>query len=165
MTHKGCYASEYFNPRTSCEVRQYADIMITEAYTVFQSTHLIRGATQKGVITWQLRLTFQSTHLIRGATQAVGIEAQYIEFQSTHLVKGATADCEVCEEICEISIHAPHARCDWTSSCTGTWLLNFNPRTPMRGATWLIARCVAVCHTISIHAPRMRCDCFAIRKL
>ena len=67
MTHKGCYASEYFNPRTSHEVRQYADIMITEAYTVFQSTHLIRGATQ-----------------------AVGIEAQYIEFQSTHLMQGAT---------------------------------------------------------------------------
>ena len=157
MTYKGCYASEYFNPRTSYEVRQYADIMMTEAYTVFQSTHLIRGAT----LGQSLRTSVSRS------------------FQSTHPMWGATADCEVCEEICEISIHAPHTRCDPGRRIEAPALCHFNPRTPygvrpthlaiihfhqfqsthlMRGATSdTIVKVVILC-PISIHAPRMRCD-------
>ena len=57
----------HFNPRTSCEVR-LPPTAARHSPSVFQSTHLMRGATAFRR-TWKLHwYTFQSTHLMRGAT-------------------------------------------------------------------------------------------------
>ena len=94
-----------FNPRTSCEVRQYARVFLF-LQVQFQSTHLMRGAT---LLTTSARQTdlFQSTHLMRGAT-GIGIDF----FNKYH-----------------ISIHAPHARCDCWLKRAAEELAYFNPRT------------------------------------
>ena len=104
-----CY--NYFNPRTSCEVRHISvDDMLLK--TVFQSTHLVWGATFLLLFRAPMRI-FQSTHLVWGATYNViggymhalyfnprtscEVRHQYLKkiengqgFQSTHLVWGAT---------------------------------------------------------------------------
>ena len=48
--------SNYFNPRTSCEVR-LAIICFTKS-SLFQSTHLMRGATRRSWIYQRIRLHF-----------------------------------------------------------------------------------------------------------
>ena len=56
----------HFNPRTSFEVRlRHFSVMVCNK--IFQSTHLIRGATEKSIGEGANK-KFQSTHLIRGAT-------------------------------------------------------------------------------------------------
>ena len=87
-----------FNPRTSCEVRRAA-LLCTDSEGVFQSTHLVWGAT------WKTNTTDWSHW-----------------FQSTHLVWGATTISAFWWSMKTISIHAPRVRCDqdaWRSS----WLL------------------------------------------
>ena len=124
---------KHFNPRTSCEVRQYISNNV-ELKRAFQSTHLVWGATkisQKG----NRRRTFQSTHLVWGATLMPGgiftvdqyfnprtscevrqrnssSKPLYKKFQSTHLVWGATRTGYFPFQNKHISIHAPRVRCD-----------------------------------------------------
>ena len=90
-TKKNQIASvKYFNPRTSCEVRP-STFLFTSPVTVFQSTHLVWGATPFLKIVTPAQIKFQSTHLVWGATTptTAPIHAP-ITFQSTHLVWGAT---------------------------------------------------------------------------
>ena len=56
----------------------------------FQSTHPVRGATFRRVVT-EVARQFQSTHPVRGATRG-GCSSilAVIRFQSTHPVRGAT---------------------------------------------------------------------------
>ena len=56
----------------------------------FQSTHLLRGATQAFYHAARFG-KFQSTHLLRGATQKDVHIQSALRFQSTHLLRGATA--------------------------------------------------------------------------
>ena len=117
-----------FNPRTSCEVRPSAGYTKTTTETIFQSTHLLRGATKDGYI---LRTSkrFQSTHLLRGATFSIVKNTTVKTFQSTHLLRGATTAWRCDEDRRNISIHAPLARCDRQSGGNGRSVKNFNPRT------------------------------------
>ena len=59
-----CYQN--FNPRTSCEVRHILRHKVNAKH-IFQSTHLLRGATDY-TFQPQRNFQFQSTHLLRGAT-------------------------------------------------------------------------------------------------
>ena len=140
-----------FNPRTPCGVRhekKSTDAVIKE----FQSTHPMRGATGgAGIVKIRLPISihaphagcdllcednyspdclFQSTHPMRGATVAYIRVSTLEQFQSTHPMRGATylyaagAACEC------ISIHAPHAGCDRSGTCSARNPEHFNPRTP-----------------------------------
>ena len=94
-----------FNPRTSCEVRLY-----------YHHHHLNRGL-------------FQSTHLMRGATNISTNNLFTTTFQSTHLMRGATDAGKALARQIDISIHAPHARCDWVWRRQWNLRYDFNPRT------------------------------------
>ena len=95
----------------------------------FQSTHPLRGATsacrQSGTCT-----IFQSTHPLRGATRRQHHHLQQKRFQSTHPLRGATMDADIAGCVGGISIHAPLAGCDRSSSSATASASDFNPRTP-----------------------------------
>ena len=103
--------------------------------SVFQSTHLLRGATLPSRPYSACSRKFQSTHLLRGATH----------FDVRRFAQAA------------ISIHAPLARCDpaGRSPCRARW--HFNPRTSCEVRRGIVFLSLAVC-MISIHAPLARCD-------
>ena len=141
-----------FNPRTPCGVRrqnrQGPPLLIS-----FQSTHPMRGATGLPVICRIGSLEFQSTHPMRGATSdliRLTLIKEYFNprtpcgvrpcknnrhhaiggFQSTHPMRGATVpDVTINPPVC-ISIHAPHAGCDFLKSIPPSGKPYFNPRTP-----------------------------------
>ena len=70
------------------------------ASLIFQSTPLIRGATEQE-LNRKLLTVFQSTPLIRGATgQRFARKSVNTEFQSTPLIRGATAKSDkFCESL------------------------------------------------------------------
>ena len=100
-----------FNPRTPCGVRRRLGATAGARHTIsihaplagcdgalisrhlcdgiFQSTHPLRGATQKATITAPSNL-FQSTHPLRGATATARARRGRMQFQSTHPLRGAT---------------------------------------------------------------------------
>ena len=75
--------------------------------TVFQSTLLMRGATERQKRRAEEARKFQSTLLMRGATRNAGSEASRAP---------------------QISIHAPHARSDTACAHSATRASHFNPR-------------------------------------
>ena len=106
----GRYCNPRFNSRTSCEVRLEAQakeiehlvsthaplarcdastLIWTARTTTFQLTHLLRGATKKGLAICAEDM-FQLTHLLRGATDLCFTGVRAYEFQLTHLLRGAT---------------------------------------------------------------------------
>ena len=117
--HAGCdrwyscriFPHPNFNPRTSYEVRQYIIHMLVCV------------------------APFQSTHLMRGATYIIQMFVCTCPFQSTHLMRGATRRFEPYGKGCEISIHAPHARCDQEVKTMKKSKHLFQPTHLMRGAT------------------------------
>ena len=102
--------------------------------SMFQSTHLLRGATRYFLrdggpssrfnprTSCEVRLNvninrasapeFQSTHLLRGATAYNFLQGYGVMFQSTHLLRGATTYGIAPYPGRDVSIHAPLARCD-----------------------------------------------------
>ena len=119
--------------------------------SMFQSTHLLRGATRYFLrdggpssrfnprTSCEVRLNvninrasapeFQSTHLLRGATSSHTWFSSVDPFQSTHLLRGAT-DCRYPIRIqFHVSIHAPLARCDRPARTGRRETAGFNPRT------------------------------------
>ena len=147
--------------------------------TIFQSTHLLRGATESfgrlchvGRISIHAPLTrcdlmkasssmgfsiFQSTHLLRGATYQRGFGHDLEEFQSTHLLRGATGSYALTNPPCLISIHAPLTRCDRVFLPHPQHPSYFNPRTSYEVRPEEV-REAARAVDISIHAPLTRCD-------
>ena len=142
--------SSYFNPRTSCEVRQ--NIRIARfLFLIFQSTHLVWGATSAAKqmreiadisihaprvrcdadwfdfyfhpIHFNPRTSCEVRHSISSSLYAYAI------FQSTHLVWGATKDVMGFSASLSISIHAPRVRCDYFFLQFFKRHDNFNPRT------------------------------------
>ena len=122
-----------FNPRTSCEVRRIITLGAGET-AVFQSTHLVWGATDKVTRLVRIWKYFnpRTSCEVRLDTLTVTVYAD--KFQSTHLVWGATVNIWFDYPIHLISIHAPRVRCDGKSRLRGIYRF------------------------ISIHAPRVRCD-------
>ena len=124
-----------------------------ETRTIFQSTHLVWGATklqwvmQQRCINFNPRtscevrrrisrvqlalLLFQSTHLVWGATpNCVRFVRNIHIFQYTHLVWGATTCYRFCiPHPVFISIHAPRVRCDTGKRSCYQRGHHFNPRT------------------------------------
>ena len=90
-----------------------------------------------------MQAQFQSTHLIRGATdlRMRPCMAPAQVFQSTHLIRGATPGCADGFDQLLISIHAPHSRCDRYCHRRSPPAPNFNPRTSfeVRRCDWLNA--------------------------
>src|SRR5699024_1035419 len=85
-------------------------------------------------------------------------------FQSTHLMRGATKGANALMWLVDISIHAPHARCDSKWSRSLSCVLSFQSTHLMRGATLQrLASDLAL--SISIHAPHARCDSKFAQKL
>ena len=102
-------------------------------YSLFQSTLLMRGATDRrhervhailfqstllmrGATNWDSAMMaqekFQSTLLMRGATVSLPSSGCALIFQSTLLMRGATQAGQGQAVGAQISIHAPHARSD-----------------------------------------------------
>ena len=104
-------------------------------FSLFQSTHPARGATNVIIEQEQGLLTFQSTHPARGATGAV-----------THRMG-----------VAEISIHAPREGCDRL-----LWMLllptQISIHAPREGCDGQPGLAFLGGHGISIHAPREGCD-------
>ena len=99
----------------------------------FQSTHPVRGATQRPDVPPEKRLI--SIHAPREGCDRMNACCTSTKlFQSTHPVRGATG---------------------WASP-TNKRIWNFNPRTP--GGVRQDASINALRLTISIHAPREGCD-------
>ena len=173
-----CCKRRYFNPRTSCEVRRSYLATPRISSEAFQSTHLLRGATEswranRGEFTYFNPRTSCEVRPQAGCSQCGnqyfnprtscevrprsssantahkyfnprtscevrqhprGRPADFrhfnprtscevrqpaklsliaiILFQSTHLLRGATEDGRCIDGFCDISIHAPLARCD-----------------------------------------------------
>ena len=123
----------------------------------FQSTLLMRGATQAGGKLLRHR-EFQSTLLMRGATAwAESSGSPDSVFQSTLLMRGATRRLKEVRAVFKISIHAPHARSDARSRKPYSLALNFNPRSSCEERHDKIADVNELAY-ISIHAPHARSD-------
>ena len=120
--------------------------------SLFQSTHLLRGATYPGQLIVALTSVFQSTHLLRGATiftlslsaiirhfnprtsyevrpAPFSASVSVFLFQSTHLLRGATSHRQPSPHNIYISIHAPLTRCDLQIFAYLATYIYFNPRT------------------------------------
>ena len=145
------YAANNFNPRTPCGVRPRQN-MDSRTVVTFQSTHPLRGATCAAgltqaalaisihaplagcdtslALTLAVRMAFQSTHPLRGATLTTSVQMVRQRFQSTHPLRGATYGCGPEADWLQISIHAPLAGCDRSTSRRTHSPRNFNPRTP-----------------------------------
>ena len=124
---------------------------------LFQSTHPMRGATCNLFYKNCGHCIFQSTHPMRGATHVSAYATIQRGFQSTHPMRGATLFVIVVLVQIKISIHAPHAGCDFVILSCCSQRLNFNPRTPcgVRQADWTPN---VSTDEISIHAPHAGCD-------
>ena len=76
---------------------------------------------------------------MRGATEPALNKGTKCTFQSTHPMRGATIPSANSATIPDISIHAPHARCDGWFNLYGINGKKFQSTHPMRGATLTMA--------------------------
>ena len=140
-----------FNPRTSYEVRLIV-VLYPLHHVLFQSTHLIRGATHcRSVSVASCLISIHAPHarcdfspanlddvvIISIHAPPCGVrhcddafDTYSARFQSTHLMQGTTEPVIVHVSQQIISIHAPHTRCDNIVGGIESFLANFNPRTP-----------------------------------
>ena len=127
-------STQNFNPRSSCEERQYCCGNCKRAYYNFNP-----------------RSSCEERRRITSRRRCDGI------FQSTLLMRGATVYKILQDNTKIISIHAPHARSDWTCWQHWTGCLDFNPRSSCEER---LAEDVNGFTTpdISIHAPHARSD-------
>ena len=146
----------YFNPRTSCEVRRYIECPFCKEF-VFQSTHLVWGATLTSESfdqTWQI-----SIHAPR-----VRCDRIFLMKTTLYMYFNPRTSCEVRLDSVGamiydifISIHAPRVRCDKNFSPMQTIRWQFQSTHLVWGATNAYIRPYGAVY-ISIHAPRVRCD-------
>ena len=205
LTHRRRAGHPRANRRTSdrpsfCGVRPSCSRVIMSCH-IFQSTHPLRGATRRSGGDRVLPLISIHAPLAGCDLQArqglpafrdfnprtpcgVRLETRMrvskpIKFQSTHPLRGATITRTPARRGHGISIHAPLAGCDFSSTRTAAAPRHFNPRTPcgvrqstilsisrllefqsthpLRGAT-SVQRSPRNRNTISIHAPLAGCD-------
>ena len=140
----------YFNSRTSCEVRHIVFIGANCAFisthaplarcdptacarpstsSLFQLTHLLRGATYRENPMDTRDLNFNSRTSCEVRLYRHWIQPYIRKFQLTHLLRGATGISTVQTSRAEISTHAPLARCDVLAALAGAVTANFNSRT------------------------------------
>ena len=102
-----------FNPRSSCEERLESALSQFNMQTISIHAPHARSDIMPFKIMAVLTI-FQSTLLMRGATQLRLSIIMVLLFQSTLLMRGATCHLNHLHEVIIISIHAPHARSDMT---------------------------------------------------
>ena len=170
--------AKYFNPRTPCGVRHCLP-PLSQYPAIFQSTHPLRGATEKYQEGYSYHEKFQSTHPLRGATRWIlrcrihykyfnprtpcGVRPRHdrraicgMRFQSTHPLRGATPlPCQLFYQKQFQSTHPLRGATE--STVTVIVALKFQSTHPLRGATAPRGRCNADI-LISIHAPLAGCD-------
>ncbi len=132
--------SSGFNPRPSCEGRRECVGSWRRALCVsihaphargdsisffdlnyeltFQSTPLMRGATSNPTACADARSSFNPRPSCEGRRLAESVSSTSDKFQSTPLMRGATRGWGRAGTCVRVSIHAPHARGDLTSSPT-----------------------------------------------
>ena len=146
----------HFNPRTPCGVRQRRCKLRT-ANGAFQSTHPMRGATQRHIVLCRRNSNFNprtpcGVRLCgRGASRAAGLISIHAPHAGCDMGVDVTpvkiyisihaphAGCDNLSGIVEISffisIHAPHAGCDRINGSAQSSPSGFQSTHPMRGAT------------------------------
>ena len=121
-----------FNPRPSCEGRRRlcrgGDLM-----SLFQSTPLMRGATQRSVLLDRPGEYFNPRPSCEGRQWHLKSTNIQKIFQSTPLMRGATEAARSNDGVARISIHAPHARGDFTGGQAQFPSQYFNPRPSCEG--------------------------------
>ena len=123
----------YFNPRTSCEVRH--NRIWKEVWRwLFQSTHLVWGATRSVSRWWLKKSNFNPR--------------TSCEVRPVNTAEYGTA--------VPISIHAPRVRCDITRP-NGETEYAISIHAPRVRCDFAFVFYFLFC-IISIHAPRVRCD-------
>ncbi len=130
----------YFNPRTSYEVRP-----------------LMRQHDKEVVI-------FQSTHLLRGATGDDGTRLSLPGFQSTHLLRGATGRSD--SRLHALRNFNPRTSYEVRLACSFVPMIippHFNPRTSYE-VRRIKSATLRASFFISIHAPLTRCDMKVVSK-
>ena len=123
---------------------------------LFQSTHPLRGATQRLRFRTCPRHDFNPRTPCGVRPSYSAIRSQRSTFQSTHPLRGATAAGEYSLAAFFISIHAPLAGCDYSRFCARMDGV-ISIHAPLAGcddASVLGARI----SYISIHAPLAGCD-------
>ena len=118
----------YFNPRTSCEVRRYKNLLIEEI-DLFQSTHLVWGATPK--LHKNIKQLVISIHAPRVRCDSEPMDYRVLCYISIHAPRVRCDILLIQKSRCNIviSIHAPRVRCDNIFSSFHKALIYFNPRT------------------------------------
>ena len=124
----------------------------------FQSTHPMRGATTANVIALPLQTKFQSTHPMRGATRFGASTGRKNENFNPRTPCGVRRIGRLRPARGpHISIHAPHAGCDFSRRNARARFCRFQSTHPMRGATCRRDN-RTMTGVISIHAPHAGCD-------
>ena len=123
---------------------------------IFQSTHLLRGATLELPRFPNMDCNFNPRTSCEVRLLASAWLWIHYRFQSTHLLRGATKWLEGLGYQISISIHAPLARCDRAEGGARRTVHYFNPRTSCE--VRLDPSSVDGQFFISIHAPLARCD-------
>ncbi len=161
-------------PHAGCDLLESTPIFEPK---LFQSTHPMRGATPRYLITPSSKL-FQSTHPMRGATHLVPFFRIFypISIHAPHAgcdprryphkrpygisIHAPQAGCDPDGArvgiLLPISIHAPHAGCDFTQEDVDR-IVNISIHAPHAGCDRDGARPAQNVH-ISIHAPHAGCD-------
>ena len=121
-----------FNPRPSCEGRP-GTLCTMSLVSMFQSTPLMRGATCGYRRCGQWLACFNPRPSCEGRPVKTTKGFTLIQFQSTPLMRGATRDANLAKSASEVSIHAPHARGDFTSTRSSSFQRCFNPRPSCEG--------------------------------
>ena len=155
--------SQHFNPRSSCEERL---IGRTDAHaSLVISIHAPHARSDKpcNMMLTLLYQIFQSTLLMRGATEVTGAYGMLSTFQSTLLMRGATFSGWCYDFAVKISIHAPHARSDRRSVGPVHPDHHISIHAPHARSDYVKGDKV-IRATISIHAPHARSDSHADRQ-
>ena len=121
---------EYFNPRTPCGVRQQ------EFFAAYEQAHIsihapLAGCDRRSVYHHRVPHPFQSTHPLRGATQRRGVlRIHFRQYFNPRTPCGVRLGEDGVVAKVEISIHAPLAGCDAMRFISLDRFPHFNPRTP-----------------------------------
>ena len=125
--------------------------------SIFQSTHLVWGATYDfSGAGKDIDISIRAPR-VRCDSMTSAARRPWFQFQSTHLVWGATTRSAVMSWILPISIHAPRVRCDLTKSLND-FFLRISIHAPRVRCDIQFLNNFSEFIDISIHAPRVRCD-------
>ena len=152
---------EYFNPRTSCEVRRFVSFLYLSTAIEFQSTHLVWGATGGQCVEQYAGGDFnpRTSCEVRRFGNPLGYGSIGISIHAPRvrcdIFSGSKKDRYA------ISIHAPRVRCD-SLYPTSTYCAEISIHAPRVRCDHGGQRKGENRFFISIHAPRVRCDAYAV---